>query len=107
VALAEVHHRVLEDPEEGAGHIAVDHIAAGVDHIAAVAGRRRTVVRVDRTVGAVGRKTVGVGHSRLAAGVLVDKDLLSGCLVVGQEHESQLERVLGIFSICDNVGWKQ
>jgi hypothetical protein len=98
---------VLEDPEEGAGHIAVDHKVAGVDHTAAVAGRRRAVVRVDRTVGAAGRKTVGVGHSRLAAGVLVDRDLLSGCLVAEQEHENQLERVLGMFSICNNVGWKQ
>lgn len=64
---------VLGDPEEGVGHIAVDHKAAGVGRTAVVAGRRRA--------GAVGRKAVGFGHSRLAAGFLVDRDLLSGCLV--------------------------
>jgi hypothetical protein len=97
---------VLGDPEEEAGRIAVDHKAAGVGRTAVVAGRRRAVVRVGHTAGAVGRRAVGVGHSRLAAGVLVDMDLLNGCLVAEQEHESQLERVLGIVSISNDVGWK-
>jgi hypothetical protein len=83
---------VLGDPEEEAGRIAVDHKAAGVGRTAVVAGRRRAVVRVGHTAGAVGRRAVG--------------DLLNGCLVAEQEHESQLERVLGIVSISNDVGWK-
>ena len=106
MALAEVHRRVLGDPEEGAGRIAVGHKAAGVGHTAVAAGRRRAVVRVGRTAGAVGHRAVGVGHSRLAADVLVDRDLRSGCLVAEQEHESQLERVLGVVNINNDVGWK-
>ena len=36
MALAEVHRRVLGGPEEGAGHIAVDHKAVGVGRTAVV-----------------------------------------------------------------------
>ena len=44
MALAEVHRRVLGGPEEGAGHIAVDHKAVGVGRTAVVAGRRIAAV---------------------------------------------------------------